>query len=1106
LLLDAHLKTPAWQLPPSANWSFEVQWCPRNPDLLATASFDGKIGIHSLQATNQAIADTLPADGADIFDSTALHATSSNQHPISLTQAPKWHRRPSSAAFGFGGKLVTVSNKSLTVPDDTPGQAAPVSKPRTQVTLHQVVTEPEIVERALRLENAAESGTLADFCTEKTRSSEGRKEKVWNDEHANWTLLSSLFRADSRDELVTLLGFSKEDVKTRVDEAVRAFKSKTLAITTAAESEADISRTASAASGSVLVEESTSVETREPLVTVTDDAATVSPSSGDEGATSSTPVTTAEPTPSDVGASELSDSTKVAAAETEVTEPSLFGDDTAPPSQAAADFYSQIGTDRIRDLRAQESVDQLAGWSAAATAGSQPSSVASETLKSTAAAASTFQIYRADESDADRLVTRALILGDFESAVSICLSSDRFADALILAVRGGPELLAKTQKAYFERRTPESPYLRLFQSIVTDDLSDVVQNADLAEWQEIFVVLCTFAGADDFPTLAEQLGQRLEYQFAVLRGSATPASRLQSAEYRKNAVLCYLAAGKLEKVVSIWVDEMREEEDALATKVGDQQTDEQPQAAQVSRYTTRAKALQTFMEKVTVFQSAVKYVDGDLGAESSSSAAETTAARVYKLAPLYDCYIEYAELLASQGLISSAFKYMAQTPTDYRTTKKADVDVSSTRARLLRANGGNVPVVSFGPGAAQSSSSAAAAAGAPAGYGSGSRQQPQQQPFASQNQPVSQPSAYGPYAPVQQPASQQQPSPYAPNNYGQPSQPSAYGSSAGYQPYGAHPTPPQQQQQQQKTSFLPPPPPPIGATSPTYAQPPSGPPASHHAPPPPPPPPAASARPRETAGWNDPPRVGSPRRSQTPSERRPTPISSPFPNAPTSAAVYPPQGPYGAPPPQQQQPYYQQGSQQPLSPPPPPPPPSRGASRTPLGQQQQPPRGIMSPPPPLPSQQGAAGPAGPGAYGARPQVQGGGAYGPPRPPSGASYQRQQPPGAPRAQQPPPPPIPNGGGPQMQAGPYGRPQQPPQGGPSPIPGPPRQGQQQQQASAPAPAPAPTRPQPPQPKYRMFWGFSEVVLIGIFTDYRLPIKAPGDRSRGFSSISPLVLSRV
>lgn len=53
--------------------------------------------------------------------------------------------------------------------------------------------------------------------------------------------------------------------------------------------------------------------------------------------------------------------------------------------------------------------------------------------------------------DVDRLITQALIIGDFEAAVSLCLHDDRMADAIILAIAGGPELLEKTQKKYLTK-------------------------------------------------------------------------------------------------------------------------------------------------------------------------------------------------------------------------------------------------------------------------------------------------------------------------------------------------------------------------------------------------------------------------------------------------------------------------------------------------------------------------------------------------------------------------------------------------------------------------------------------------------------------------------
>ena len=51
----------------------------------------------------------------------------------------------------------------------------------------------------------------------------------------------------------------------------------------------------------------------------------------------------------------------------------------------------------------------------------------------------------------DGLITEALLTGDFESAVELCLRDNRMADSIILAIAGGPGLLEKTQKKYFEK-------------------------------------------------------------------------------------------------------------------------------------------------------------------------------------------------------------------------------------------------------------------------------------------------------------------------------------------------------------------------------------------------------------------------------------------------------------------------------------------------------------------------------------------------------------------------------------------------------------------------------------------------------------------------------
>lgn len=53
--------------------------------------------------------------------------------------------------------------------------------------------------------------------------------------------------------------------------------------------------------------------------------------------------------------------------------------------------------------------------------------------------------------DVDGLITQALLTGDFEGAVDLCLHDNRMADSIILAIAGGAELLKRTQKKYFSK-------------------------------------------------------------------------------------------------------------------------------------------------------------------------------------------------------------------------------------------------------------------------------------------------------------------------------------------------------------------------------------------------------------------------------------------------------------------------------------------------------------------------------------------------------------------------------------------------------------------------------------------------------------------------------
>ncbi|KAF8828347.1 hypothetical protein HHX47_DHR4000810 [Lentinula edodes] len=847
------------ELPSADNWAFQVEWCPRNPDLLASAFFDGTVGIHSIQSTNESAAPQ-PAtvsstDGSDVFDVPGF-TRSSQGGTLSLKQPPKWLRRPITSSFGFGGKLVSVSNLP----------SAQGKNQSSVIHLRNVVTEEEIVERAKALQSAIADESVKAFAEGKA----SQNEEVWK-------ALLSMYQAESRDELVTLLGFSKSEIAARIGEAVEKLK----------------------AGVEVKQEDENVVGMKPPVVSFAEPEREPTPvGSPDVDEPDSADF---EKTPSEVSASAASDATRQAETESTTTAPSLFGDDNGIADDG--DFFSNIGvggngfTRQVLVPHTNYGVDS----SVAATIGSRPSSIASEVTKS-----NTFKIYPADESETETLVTKALVLGDFTSAVELCLSTNRFADALLLAVRGGPELLQKTQKIYFERQTTVAPYLRLFQSIVANDLSDIVQNADLQEWQEIFVVLCTFASKEEFPGLAEQLGRRLEFQYTISKSSNNPEVSHKAVEYRKYATLTYLAAARLERLVNIWSEELSEEEASLAL-------DESLPGG--SQYTAHAHALQTFIEKVTVFRSATKYTDADLASATASTAVEVDV-ETYKLSVLYDRYFEYADLLASQGLLKEAASILRLTPADYKGSGSADL--SEERKRLLVATSIVAPVAS---------TSTATASSSRAPYGGYA--QPSA-PTHNRVPPGPAPAPSGPYGGGYQPASNYQTAPQS--TYTQ------NGPSASQGLYGAPQavnsfTPAANAYAPAVNTFVPPAPSynPYGQNAntgqqmPTNQAPPLAPPSRGPATLPPPP------KRDSNSGWNDAPIV-NPARTSSAMANKPAAIMSPFPNS-TPTPLSPPIS--GS--------YMQQA--QPLAGLPPPPRPGSVTGRVP-------PQGLP----------GRAGPPGPGMY------------------------------------------------------------------------------------------------------------------------------------------------
>uniref|UniRef100_A0A673YHE1 Protein transport protein Sec31A n=1 Tax=Salmo trutta TaxID=8032 RepID=A0A673YHE1_SALTR len=206
--------------------------------------------------------------------------------------------------------------------------------------------------------------------------------------------------------------------------------------------------------------------------------------------------------------------------------------------------------------------------------------------------------------DADGLISQALLVGNFEGAVDLCLNDGRYAEAILLAISGGQELLQKTQQTYLDKQ--RNSISMLISSVVTQNWGDIVQSCDLDNWKEALAALLTYAHPKEFAHLCETLGSRLE-------GERTEKRCLQ-------ACLCYICSGNIEKLVECWA---------------------------LQRDCSSPLVLEDLVEKMMVLRKSVERL------RNSEVAVQSPI--------LADKLTHYAGLLASQGSLATALSYLPDT-------------------------------------------------------------------------------------------------------------------------------------------------------------------------------------------------------------------------------------------------------------------------------------------------------------------------------------------------------------------------------------------------------------------------------------------------------------
>lgn len=411
-----------YELPTTNQWCFDIQWCPRNPALLSTASFDGRITVYSVMGGSLAPQQQSTVDKiSSSFDSMDPFGTGQMLPPLQVPQPqtqstivpplkkpPKWIRRPVGAAFGFGGKLVTFE-----CPKQAPAQT-PQPLPRL-VHLSQVSTETEFLQRSRELQTALQTGAFNHYCQSKIQTAKTDAEQDI------WKFLLVNFEDEARIKFLRLLGFSKDDLEVKISKCLGK---------------------------------------------------------------------NYQPNGHGVDANDL------------------------------AEKMMALSTERQDDTNA-----------AVKTSGSvSPADFFSQTPKE----ASNFQI--PVTCDTDGLISQALLVGNFEGAVDLCLNDERYAEAILLAISGGEELLKKTQQKYLSKQ--KNSVSMLISSVVTQNWRDIVESCELDNWKEALAALLTYAHPEDFAHLCDTLGGRLESE--------------QTEKRSLQACLCYICSGNIEKLVECW--------------------------------------------------------------------------------------------------------------------------------------------------------------------------------------------------------------------------------------------------------------------------------------------------------------------------------------------------------------------------------------------------------------------------------------------------------------------------------------------------------------------------------------------------------------------------
>lgn len=271
---------------------------------------------------------------------------------------------------------------------------------------------------------------------------------------------------------------------------------------------------------------------------------------------------------------------------------------------------------------------------------------------------------------ADPVVTLALA-NRVDAAVLHCLDHGHLEEAFVLAMDALPATKAKVQNAYFNKNRA-NPTARVLYLVTRGDVLDVVAHADVLLWKTIAGAVLLFSAGDPakFAAQVSQLGDRLR---ALLR-----------ALLRADAMACYAAAGNLDRIAAVWLDELPAFEQLLTAGSA---------PGVLLPADARFAALDNFVQKVALYR------------------ALTGTTLTILLPAVARAVLEYVGLVASAGDFELAAQFLPLLPAETAAVESDRITTAMAKATTLATHKGTAMAKGTAKGTAMSALSLANAGG-----------------------------------------------------------------------------------------------------------------------------------------------------------------------------------------------------------------------------------------------------------------------------------------------------------------------------------------------------------------------------------------------------------